>query len=156
MPIRITNSQSKIAGEILGYDYSTSSGTQQINSTFAQVDNLQIDFEADRTGYIKIVFNAFLEGTVTNTTGCTITMRLVNGSNQTISGTQKIVHKFIDPDSAATDEDGIYITAVWIISITDGNNYTFRPIINRSTTSNTYIIRLGGSYCPAMITAVGL
>lgn len=156
MPIRITNSQSKVSGEILACDYSTSSSTQTIGTIFTQVDTLQIDFEADRTGNIKIVFNAFLEGTVLNTTGCTIDMRLTNNFNQSLSNTQITVHKFIDPDGSATDVDGMYITAVWIMSVTDGTTYRIRPQIKRGSTSNTYIVRLGGTYSPAMITAIGL
>ena len=156
MPIRITNSQSKVSGEILACHYSTATSIQTINTGYSQVDSLQIDFTADRTGDVKIVFNAFLRATVLNTTGCTIQMRLVNGSNQYISNTQKTVHMFMDPDSAATDPEGIYITSVWIMSVTDGQTYTIRPQIKRSSSSNTYSVLHGGAYPISMITAVGL
>lgn len=156
MPIRITNSQSKVSGEILASDYTTTTSTQTLTTGYSQVDSLQIEFEADRTGDAKIVFNGFLEGTVLNTTGCQITMRLVNSSNFYISSTVKIVHKFIDPDSMATDPDGIYITAVWILPITDGETYTVKPQIKRGSTNNTYTVKYGGSFPVSMITAIGL
>ena len=156
MPIRITNSQSRVSGEILASDYTTTTSTQILSTGYSQVDSLEIEFEADRTGDVKIVFNGYIEGTVLNTRGCTINMRLVNGSNQYISNTVKIVHKFIDPDSAATDPDAIYITAVWILPVTDGQTYTVRPQIKRGSTTNTYSVIYGGSYPVSMITAIGL
>ena len=156
MPIRITNSQSKVSGEILACDYTSTTSTQTISTGYSQVDSLQIDFTADRTGDVKIVFNGYIDATVLNTQGCTIQMRLVNGSNQFISNTAKTVHRFIDPDSAATDPEAIYITALWIMSITDGQTYTIRPQIKRSTSSNTYTLRYGTAYPVSIITATGL
>lgn len=156
MPIRITNSQSKVSGEILACDYTTTTSTQTISTGYSQVDSLQIDFTADRTGDVKIVFHGYIEGTVQNTQGCSIQMRLVNGSNQFISDTAKTVHKFIDPDSAATDPDAIYITSLWIMSVTDGQAYTIRPQVKRSSSSNTYTLRYGTAYPVSIITATGL
>ena len=152
MPIRITNSQSKISGEILGFDY-VNTGSKVISTSLSLVDVLSISFDSDRDGQVLIIWKGYITNSCSSNTKVDLSMRLVNQSNMPISNTQMYVHTFMKPGSTVSNGNGCLVTAQWIVNVNDGSNYTFKPQIEKSSTTNTITIDFSQ---PSTLEAIGL
>ena len=152
MPIRITNSQSKISGEILGFDY-VNTGSKVISTSLSLVDVLSISFDSDRDGQVLIIWKGYITNSCSSNTKVDLSMRLVNQSNFPISNTTIDVHTFQKPGSTVSNGNGCLVTAQWIVNVNDGSNYTFKPQIEKSSTTNTITIDFSQ---PSTFEAIGL
>lgn len=152
MPIRITNSQSRISGEILSFDY-VNTGSKIVSTSYSSVDVLSISFDADRNGQILIIWKGYITNSCSSNKIVDISMRLINQSNVVISNTTIDVHTFQKPGSTVSNGSGCMVTAQWIISVNDGSNYTFKPEIKKSSTTNTINIDFSQ---PSTFEAIGL
>ena len=135
MPIRITNSQSKISGEILGFDY-VNTGSQTLTTGYTLVDVLSTSFDSDRNGQVLIIWKGYITNSCSSNTKVDISMRLVNQSNFPVSNTTIDVHTFLKPGSTVSNGMGCLVTAQWVVNVNDGSNYTYKPQIKKTSTTN--------------------
>ena len=139
MPIRITNSQSKIAGEIL--DFSSAVGSTQIlNTTMTNAAALELQFEADRTGDVLLMWRGYITNSCSSNVKVDVSMRLLNNSNQPIADTTIDVHRFQKPGSTVGNGIAQLVTAQWLVSVTDGSSYTYKLQAKKTTTTNSIVI----------------
>ena len=139
MPIRITNSQSKIAGEIL--DFSSAAGsTQNLNTTMTNAAGLQLQFEADRTGDVLLIWRGYITNSCSSNVKVDVAMRLLNNNDMPIAGTTVDVHTFQKPGSTVGNGIAQMVTAQWLVSVTDGSSYTYKLQVKKTTTTNAIVI----------------
>jgi hypothetical protein len=139
MPIRITNDQSKIAGEMLAMS-SAINGTKMLNTTFSDVATLQVQFEADRSNNVRLIYRGFVTNSCSSNTKVDVSMRLVNDLNQPVANTTMIVHTFAKPGSTVGNGIAQLVQCQWVVSVTDGTSYTYKLQAKRSTTTNSIVI----------------
>lgn len=139
MPIRITNSQSKISGEILDFDHATG-GSQSLTTIMSYLASLNLQFTADRTGDVLLIWRGYITNSCTSTVKVDIQMQLRNQNNQVISGTTIDVHTFMRPSTTSSNGIAQLVTAQWLVSVTDGQTYTYRLQANKSSTTNTITV----------------
>ena len=139
MPIRITNSQSKISGEILDFAFATAS-SQSLTTIMSNLAALDLQFTADRTGDVLLIWRGYITNSCTSTVKVDIQMQLRNQLNQVISGTTINVHTFMRPSTTSSNGIAQLVTAQWLVSVTDGSSYTYKLQVKKTTTTNSIVI----------------
>ena len=148
MPIRITGSQTIVPGEILAAVIGDPGTTSTVNvaSTYREfLTNLA--FKADRRDAIISAY--FWVEKTTSTSDQELIVRLTE-SNNVVVNSERTFHIFTEPASAQM------ILCQWSVTLTDGNNYSFRPQVKKGSSSETINVRAGGSYPMYLFQAIGL
>ena len=155
--LELRNNQVQVSGEIFGssWDDPSTSTTQALTGTFARLGTatgkagLETTFKSDRDGTVEIYVQAYIDKTSNGGIG-QVRMRLVNGINSEISGTNKQVIEF-------HSSDGRQLVCVsWLMSVTKGTSYTIRPQIRRETSTQDFDVRWGDTDPAIIIKVIGL
>jgi hypothetical protein len=145
----IVNNQSRISGEIFAYNFSNTSSNLTLNDGYQTITTLSTTFTTDRDGEIKIIFRGFVDKT-TSGGNAPIKLRLVNGSNTVLSGSDRYFHVFHTSTAASL------IHAEWVFDISPNENITVKPQIRCTNRDETAILRYGGDYPPVVLEIVGI
>ena len=154
---QLDGSQMRIGGEILDSDWDdpSTSTTQSLLSTFSRLGSaigrsgLQTSFKSDRGGTVEIYVQAYINKTSDDGVG-SVRIRLVNGINSEISGTDREVIAF----QSGNERQLIGIS--WFMSVTDDTDYIIRPQIRKSTSTQDFDVRWGGNDPALSIKIIGL
>jgi hypothetical protein len=149
---QLDGSQMRIGGEILD-SVSLNTNTQsivEIGNSYVDLDrDLVVSFKSDRTGQVEVYCSFYLEKTTSNSTG-ELRLRLVDSSDTLIIGTLKDCVRF---------HEGIGSSMVnfsWILDVSNGTSYTFKPQISRISSSETFKLVFGGISPSMFLKVIGL
>lgn len=147
MPIRITGKQTTVPGEILGAVIGDPSNTSTVTVS-NQFSNFltNLSFTADRQNLI--ISSSFWVEKSSSGSDCEIVVRLTESGN-VVDDTAKRFHVF------GPEAGGLVITCQWVVDATDGNSYTYRPQILKSS-NQSITVKAGGEYPMYLFQAIGL
>ena len=147
--MNLVNDQVRISGEILATEVSDSntSGSLSLSTTYASVDNLTAEFTSDRSGFVEVEVQLYFDKSSSGSVE-SIFLRLLDASDNTISGTEREVGNFHSSDGSQI------VRFSWFLEVTSGTSYEYK--LQAKQNGGTFTVRWGGTYPAVVMKVIGL